>query len=117
MHSTDVRKILTSGSTRDLTKTSNIAKGRVDGWTVLLPRVGMPDKKIVKAINLDCMVQLSDCVIALQFSSKSIAQEAERRIHSSWEDFCEIYKGTGARYTTISRLSDWLLSRFIIASN
>ncbi|AIG03226.1 MULTISPECIES: methyltransferase [Pseudomonas] len=116
LHSTDIRKVVIAGSTVDISKTSTVAKGRTKGWVILIPRVGLPDMQFVKAINLETTVQLSDCVIALEFQTKANAMKAERRIHSRWMDFRNIYRGTGARYVTISRLSMWLPSLAIAAA-
>ncbi|MFW8695531.1 hypothetical protein, partial [Mesorhizobium japonicum] len=96
--------------TEILTNTSVMAKGRTKGWVILIPRVGMPDASLVKALKLDTLTQLSDCVIALEFSSKNSALKAEGRLHSHWNEFKDLYRGTGARYVTISRLSFWLNS-------
>ncbi|MGE6531083.1 hypothetical protein ACQKEM_19095 [Pseudomonas sp. NPDC077382] len=117
LHSTDIRKVVISGSTLELSKTSTIAKGRTKGWVILIPRVGVPDIQFVKAIKLETTVQLSDCVIALEFQNKANAMKAERRIHSRWGDFVQIYRGTGARYVTISRLNIWLPSLALAAKD
>ena len=108
LHSTDIRKVVITGSTRDLSNTTVVAKGRTKGWVILIPRVGLPDATFVKALKLETTIQLSDCVIALSFSTKASALKAERRIHSRWAEFRGLYRGTGARYVTISRLSLWL---------
>lgn len=107
LHSTDIRKVV-AGAMKELSNTSVVAKGRTKGWVILIPRVGMPDASLVKALKLEAITQLSDCVIALEFSSKVSALKAERRIHSRWNDFRGLYRGTGARYVTISRLCLWL---------
>jgi len=117
LHSTDIREVVTSGSTLELSKTSTVAKGRTKGWVILIPRVGVPDIQYVKAIKLETTVQLSDCVIALEFQNKANAMKAERRIHSRWGDFIKIYRGTGARYITISRLNIWLPSLALTTQN
>ncbi|WP_157665639.1 class I SAM-dependent methyltransferase [Pseudomonas fragi] len=108
IHSTDLKHIVVTGKLDELSKTSNVVKGRTKGWVILIPRVGLPDILYVKALKLMESVQLSDCVIALEFPTKSIALRAERRIHSRWQEFRSLYRGTGARYITISRLSLWL---------
>lgn len=108
IHSTDLKNIAVAGKFEGLSKTRNVAKGRTKGWVVLVPRVGLPDCQAVKAIKLDCTVQLSDCVIALEFSTKAVAIKAEKRIHSRWPEFKGLYRGTGARYITMARLNLWL---------
>lgn len=108
VHSTDLKSIAAAGKIDDLSKTRNVAKGRTKGWVILIPRVGLPDCQAVKAIKLEHTVQLSDCVIALEFSTKAAATKAEKRIHSRWMEFTGLYRGTGARYITMARLSVWL---------
>ncbi len=108
VHSTDLKSIAAAGKIDGLSKTSNVAKGRTKGWVILVPRVGLPDCQAVKAIKLEQTVQLSDCVIALEFSTKGAATKAEKRIHSRWSEFKDLYRGTGARYITIARLALWL---------
>lgn len=108
IHSTDIRQIFSNGNTSSLSRTSTTAKGRIKGWVILIPRVGLPAPQIVRAIKLSTITQLSDCVIALEFSNKAAALSAERRIHTHWIEFRGLYRGTGARYVTISRLNAWL---------
>jgi hypothetical protein len=108
LHSTDLRQVVLSGETLHLSKTSKISKGRVKGWVILVPRVGLPDVQLIKAIKIPEVVQLSDCVIALQFANKATALKAQSRICAQWIEFKDLYRGTGARYITMSRLSLWL---------
>lgn len=108
VHSTDLKYIAAAGKIEGLSKTGNVAKGRTKGWVILVPRVGLPDFQAVKAVKLEQTVQLSDCVIALEFSTKAGATKAEKRIHSRWAEFKGLYRGTGARYITMARLSLWL---------
>ena len=108
IHSTDLKVVAVTGKIESLSKTRNLAKGRTKGWVILVPRVGLPDCLSVKAIKLNHTVQLSDCVIALEFSTKVAATKAEKRIHSCWQEFKGLYRGTGARYITMARLNLWL---------
>lgn len=113
MHSTDIRKVVEGATTSRFQHTADIAKGRITGWAVLIPRVGMPDLGLVRAVRFENHVQLSDCVIALVCSSRIAALQVEQRIRASWDDFRNIYRGTGARYVTLSRLRTWLAARSI----
>ncbi len=108
VHSTEIRKILNGANESDFLLTEDCLKGRIVGWAILIPRVGVAEKGLVQAVNIRLPIQLSDCVIALECKNKLVAQELETRIHESWDDFRDLYKGTGARYVTMSRLSAWL---------
>jgi len=108
VHSTEIRKVVNRIHESDFLHTEDCLKGRVVGWAILIPRVGVAEKGLVQAVNIRLPVQLSDCVIALECKNKLVAQELEARIHESWDDFRDLYKGTGARYVTMSRLSAWL---------
>ncbi|OWL86676.1 hypothetical protein B7O88_11745 [Halopseudomonas aestusnigri] len=108
IHSTDLKRIASTGKAEGLSKTGILAKGRTKGWVILLPRVGLPDCQAIKAVKLESTVQLSDCVIALEFTTKAAATKAEKRIQSRWAEFKDLYRGTGARYITIARLGLWL---------
>lgn len=113
VHSTDIRRLVTRQRISEHTKTASVAKGRVSGFVILIPRVGVADREFLACINLQSVVQLSDCVIALKCPSKAVALSVEQRIRSSWEDFRNLYKGTGARYVTMARLRAWLAQRSI----
>ena len=108
VHSTEIRKILNGASKSDFLLTEDCLKGRIVGWAILIPRVGVAEKDLVQAVNIRLPIQLSDCVIALECKNKLVAQELGARIHESWDDFRDLCKGTGARYVTMSRLSAWL---------
>lgn len=114
VHSVDIRRLVEQQDVSRLRRASNSVKGRVDGWMVLVPRVGMPEKELVRPVEIPQIVQLSDCVIALQCTSKATAAKLATRIKESWEDFRGIYRGTGARYVTMLRLKEWLASRNIL---
>lgn len=116
LHSTHIRRLALGESLDSLPVTTSKAKGRVDGWVILLPRVGLPDKKFISVVNLDRTVQLSDCVIALMFDSESLAEIGGRIILEHWSTFHALYRGTGARYVTVSRLLEWLNSFGVTAS-
>ena len=117
LHSTGIRKLITGDKISTLKTTSSSSKGKTQGWCILIPRVGLPDKSLIKPINLQHTTQLSDCVIALTTNNESIAKSIEERILIEWDSFFALYKGTGARYITISRLSDWLNARNIATLN
>lgn len=88
-------------------KTSLSAFGRIQGNVILIPRVGVPKKDYTKSIYLPEEVQLSDCLFAIKDVKDDLLLEVESRIHASWPDFVNLYKGTGARYVTITKLVNW----------
>lgn len=108
IHSTSLGHIATDGINSVTERTAAIAKGRIAGWMLLLPRVGSPKEGICRALYSKEEVQLSDCVIGIQFPSKIAAASAQERIRSNWQSLLSLYRGTGARYITVNRLVDWL---------
>lgn len=86
---------------------NKIIGGRiVDGPALLIPRVGNPKPEKLVLLDEGKQVVLSDCVVALLTGSQDAAEYLKQLIHSHWEVFENLYKGTGARYTTIARLND-----------
>ena len=51
---------------------------------------------------------LSDCVVALKVRSEDGALELRDHILSHWASFRALYRGTGAPYTTLRRIGDWI---------
>lgn len=108
IHSTSLKFIAANGIAGINEKTFVKAKGRIFGWMLLLPRVGVPKEELFRAFHSKSEVQLSDCVIGLKFSAKDAAIIAEKRIRLNWNSLVNLYRGTGARYITIDRLRNWL---------
>ncbi len=113
VHSTDIENLI-DGFCENMTVVRPIGRGIVSGYTILLPRVGIPRQEQVRAVHIPENIQLSDCVIALTFKSKGRAVQAERMLHAAWAELIALYRGTGARYITLQRLTEWLRSRSII---
>lgn len=107
VHSTDLTDFVRMGSSR-----MRVAPGRVrnKGWAILLPRVGVPSCRSTSALFVSEPVRLSDCVIGLWCRNKVEAKAIERTIHAHWFAFLDLYRGTGARFVTVSRLLSWLSS-------
>jgi len=86
------------------------AAGRriVRGPCVLIPRVGTPSLNKVSVVSTKCCYVLSDCVIALQCKSLGGAARLKRLIKLKWMNYQKIYAGTGARYTTLRRIDEFL---------
>lgn len=83
-------------------------KTLASGYGVVIPRVCNPNKgKICILDGLHSYV-LSDCVMLLGTKSMQDAEIVRHQILSNWEEFKTIYKGTGAQYTTLSRVKKLL---------
>jgi predicted RNA methylase len=108
IHSTSLRDITVDGFSSVEERTSMIAKGRISGWMLLLPRVGTPKLENVHPLYSREEVQLSDCVIGIKFPSRVAAFAANKRISENWGSLFDLYRGTGARYITVDRLIEWL---------
>lgn len=80
----------------------------VTGPSVLLPRVGCPNRgKICIVASGDSYI-LSDCLIAIHCKNGDSSRKLKRLIIKEWERYRKIYAGTGAQYTTLKRLSSFL---------
>lgn len=80
----------------------------VSGPGVLLPRVGMPKEDKICIMPSGCHFVLSDCVIAIRCRSMRSAMQLKQALLKHWDSYRQIYVGTGARYTTLKRLSAFL---------
>jgi hypothetical protein len=108
VHSTDLCTI--ASGRMSIRRVRPLLRGVVSGDVILLPRVGIPLWNSVRALRFQSRVQLSDCVIALCFQSHAAAIRWEAALFQSWDDLVALYRGTGARYVTVSRLRSWLAS-------
>jgi predicted RNA methylase len=108
IHSTDIGALVHGTSKVHTPRVRPIGRGQVRGYAVLLPRVGVPARASVEPVFLGETVQLSDCVIALCCESKADAARLTAELQSRWTRFLGLYRGTGARYTTVRRLAAWL---------
>lgn len=90
-----------------------VCSGRyaISGWALFLPRVGLPKRAALKPVYVRSPFRLSDCVLAIWCNSCESTSLIKKLIDDSWEDFLGLYRGTGARYVTVSRLSAWLVER------
>jgi len=113
IHTTELPKLANSTNTSHLEKTKPISRGTVRGWCVLIPRVGIPKNAYIRAMHIKSYAQLSDCVIALKCPNKMTAQQLEHRIKKYWDSFQKLFRGTGARYITLSRLTQWMATKRI----
>jgi hypothetical protein len=112
VHSTSLKGIARAPfeTLRLLPKVAPIGRGVVAGPIVLLPRVGLPTRNSLVARLLRQPVQLSDCVIALTFSTYAAAALFAGKLQQSADSLASLYRGTGARYTSVDKLTRWLSS-------
>jgi hypothetical protein len=80
----------------------------VKGPAVLLPRVGAVTPGKIAVLDEDVSIVLSDCVLAIACRSSDQARTIFSAIVSQWDLFRNAYGGTGAPYTTLDRISEWL---------
>lgn len=105
LHSTDLS---TFGSLNSLRQVSPISRGLVSGKAILFPRVGRPTVRSVRLVNLKSEVQLSDCVMAIAANRSAELTALYHRIMNEWVSFQGLFTGTGARFTTVSRVRSWI---------
>lgn len=110
VHSTDIRKLHLNQFNSNFDLVDISPSGVAFGWSILIPRVGLPTQSLSKPVFLKTPIRLSDCVIALKFRNKTDAIACHERINNLWPDLLDLYRGTGARYITVNRLQSWLTS-------
>ena len=108
VHSTALKTINSPDAIDRLYRVRQITRGTVAGNVILLPRVGRPTPKAVQLLYLRRTVQLSDCVIAIKSQSKDHLAKLRWKIDDEWASFVDIYRGTGARYTTVANVLRWI---------
>jgi predicted RNA methylase len=104
VHSTNIRNNRLTGLNIKLEN----QRSEIEGPAILLPRVGKPDPTKVCLISKDESYVLSDCIIAIKISAFKEAQSLYKYILDNWSLIEQLYKGTGARYITIYKLSCFL---------
>ena len=105
------RKVIHTTNMRGnrITEVKRIQNGKqysLQGTAVLIPRVCNPNKGKVCIYKGKSPYVLSDCVIALQTKNEADAQVVFDALMTYWDDFREIYNGTGAKYTTMDRVRE-----------
>jgi hypothetical protein len=83
-------------------------KNVVVGPSVLFPRVGNVTVGKVAVLSTGVKVVLSDCVIAVICLSDNEAFRLRSIVLDDWSSFESLYSGTGARYITLDKLSDFI---------
>lgn len=93
-------------------KPSTITQGvhkRFWGPGVIIPRVGsVTAGKIGYISKSDASVVLSDCVIGIKSTSNARARSIQKFLAVNISSTRSIYTGTGAPYTTLTRVSNYL---------
>ena len=77
---------------------------KIRGPALLIHRVGHPNIKKICIISSKEVYALSDCVIGIKTKTMKECQSLKKIISGHWNDFSNLYKGTGAKYITIERL-------------
>ena len=83
-------------------------RGVISGVAILVPRVGVPKLSHLDVRRISTPVQLSDCVIALCFETPQQAARVAVIIRQNFELALSCWDGTGAPYTTVSKLREQL---------
>lgn len=114
--------IIDSNSTKQLIHSTNLRNNQIvdvihkvnnknpiiSGPGVIIHRVGNPNPSKVCTLKKNEKYVLSDCLIFIKTKTQFDANELKKYIILNWPYFEILYKGTGAKYITISRLSDFL---------
>jgi tRNA1(Val) A37 N6-methylase TrmN6 len=103
VHTTNMKNNAISGIEYHLLSETSI----VHGPALLLPRVGNYGINKIVIIDEKKKCSISDCVIAFEFHNLKGCRELFDYISKNWDSFLEIYKGTGAKYTTLKRIRDF----------
>ena len=80
----------------------------IQGPAVLLPRVGNVRKDKIVIIDENEKYIISDCIIAVTAENMKHARAVFDYIQTNWDNFVSMYDGTGAKYTTCSKLKFFL---------
>ncbi len=99
---------LQNGKITNLKYKVDISQSIINGPAVLIPRVGNPSLLKVCVIDENQQYAISDCIIAIETKTIEDAIDLQTLIISNWKTFSSLYKGTGARYITLSRLKKYL---------
>jgi hypothetical protein len=104
VHSTNIRDNKIIGLEHKVENTISYIKGPA----LLIHRVGQPNIKKICIISSKEEYALSDCVIGIKTRTLKECQQLKKMIIDHWNDFSNLYKGTGAKYITIERLKFFL---------
>jgi hypothetical protein len=113
VHTTDLASVARSNGFTNVRRVKAYSRGLVRGWMVLVPRVGVPDSSLIGPLYAASDIQLSDCVMAICCDNREEAGAVRERILHNWPRFHKLYRGTGARYVTVSQLANFLSDVYI----
>jgi predicted RNA methylase len=77
----------------------------VGGPSVLLPRVGRPNRLKIHTYEGRRRIVISDCVIALKCKTGEEAEAVRATLLENWDEVERHYVGTGARHLTVGAIS------------
>lgn len=100
IHTTNIQE----GEIVNLKRVLSGSQQTIDGYGVVIPRVCNPNPKKIALLDGRSQYVLSDCIIVLRTSSMEEAMIARKYIIDNWSLFVNLYKGTGAQYTTLERV-------------
>ncbi|WP_434300027.1 N-6 DNA methylase [Corallococcus exiguus] len=103
------------GNLQSLPVVRPIVRGVIQGNAILMPRVGLPPRRMPFPVTFKNPVQLSDCVISILLPPNQ-GDKIITRINKAWPLMQSLYAGTGAKYTTVRKISDALSSLGIHSS-
>jgi hypothetical protein len=104
IHSTNI----VNGKIVNLTHRVKRNNSMIEGPALLIHRVGQPNINKLCIISKHDVYALSDCIIGIKTSSMTSCKFLKDTIINNWDDFSNLYKGTGAKYLTIKRLKCFL---------
>lgn len=121
MHKIPINEI-ESGS--PLVHTTNLKDGKVDlkgthkvwsvykvkGPAVIFPRVGNFNKGKICIFTGHEEIVISDCLFSVRCKSSCQAEDIKNFILNNWETFKENYSGTGALYSTLDKVQNFINS-------
>ena len=100
IHTTNMQR----NRVKEVRRIQNGKQYSMTGTAVLIPRVCNPNNGKICIYEGRSQYVLSDCVIALKTENLDDARRVYDALMEHWDDFREVYNGTGAKYTTMERL-------------
>ena len=80
----------------------------ISGPAVIIPRVCHPNIGKIAIVKEGEIYAISDCILAMLVESNEDANTLFQQLINDWPNFKHLYKGTGAKYVTLERLSNYL---------
>lgn len=105
LHTTDLRRMQPMSV---IDRFANRPGRMVSGTVIILPRVGAPDLRKVRLLDIDQPITLSDCLLALVPEAPSQAPSLVEAIVRNWERLEAQYASTCAPYITLSQVDNFV---------